>query len=416
MKHALLLCLAWPLAATAAFPDLPPTALVEPALRAHPGVRAALAGVEVGTAQRDQWQAGPHEFNVRLGSAQRRDAGRQFQENEIGIERALRLPGKAAQDAAIGASVLAQARHAHGDALHEAGRLLLKTWFGWRRELAAVEEWRAQADLLQRQRLVAEKRVAAGDAARVEALLAAAQHTQAEARQAEAEHRARLAADEIAQHFPTLALPANVPVVAPRAIEEPFAAWRDKILEHSHELQLARAASHRQQLQAQRLDADRLPDPTLGMRWASERDGQERLVGLQLSLPLPGAARAASARAAAAEVGAAAAREAMVLAKIEAEARRVYQQALAAHAQWQRLEAVAARIEENARLLDKAWRLGEGQISDLLNARRQAAEARLAAAQARLDANEARYRLLLDTHRLWPLDDDDAERMPAKDL
>ncbi|MBL8490763.1 MAG: hypothetical protein JNM82_08295, partial [Rhodocyclaceae bacterium] len=53
------------------------------------------------------------------------------------------------------------------------------------------------------------------------------------------------------------------------------------------------------------------------------------------------------------------------------------------------------------------WRLGEGQIGDLLTARRQALEARLGALQARLDANEARYRLLLDTHGLWPLDADD---------
>ena len=33
-------------------------------------------------------------------------------------------------------------------------------------------------------------------------------------------------------------------------------------------------------------------------------------------------------------------------------------------------------------------------------------EARLAESQARLDANEARYRLLLDAHALWSLDDD----------
>ena len=38
---------------------------------------------------------------------------------------------------------------------------------------------------------------------------------------------------------------------------------------------------------------------------------------------------------------------------------------------------------------------------------RQAIEARLAATQAQLGANEARYRLLLDAHQLWPLDDDE---------
>lgn len=409
MKRALLLCLAWPLLATAAeYPDLPPAEMAEKVLRAHPAVRAALAGVDVGEAQRDQWQAGPHEFNLRLGGAQRRDreADRRLREREVGIERAIRLPGKAAKDAAIGDSVLAEARHSHGDALHETARLLLRRWFDWRRESAAAEEWRLQAELLARQLSIAEKRVTAGDAARIEALLAAAQHTQAEARRAEAESRVAVAAGELAVQFPALVLPARVPVAAPAAIEQGFDAWRDRILEHSHELQVARSAAQRQQLQAQRADADRLPDPTVGVRWASERDGQERLVGLQLSFPLPGEARAATARAATAETAAAAAREALVLSKVEAEARRSYQLAQATHAQWQRLADVATRMDENVRLLDKAWRLGEGQIADLLNARRQSAEARLAAVQAALDAAEARYRLLLDTHRLWPLDSD----------
>ena len=407
MKRLLLYAFAWPLLATAAeYPDLPPAEMAEKVLRAHPAVRAALAGVDVGEAQRDQWQAGPHEFNLRLGGAQRRDreADRRLREREVGIERAIRLPGKAAKDAAIGDSVLEEARHSHGDALHEAARLLLKRWFDWRREMAAADEWSQQTELLRQQLTIAEKRVAAGDAARIEALLAAAQHTQAEARRTEAESRVRLAAGELAVQFPALVLPARLPAPAPQPLDTGFEAWREKILEHSHELQVARSAAQRQQLQAQRADADRLPDPTVGVRWASERDGQERLVGLQLSFPLPGEARAATARAAQAETAAAAAREALVLAKVEAEARRSYQQALAAHAQWQRLADVAARMDENVRLLDKAWRLGEGQIADLLNARRQAAEARLAAAQAALDAAEARYRLLLDTHQLWPLD------------
>jgi len=65
---------------------------------------------------------------------------------------------------------------------------------------------------------------------------------------------------------------------------------------------------------------------------------------------------------------------------------------------------VAARLEESALLLDKAWRLGEGQFGELQAARRQAAEARLATAQARLDARERHYRVLLDAHRLWDYD------------
>lgn len=409
MKHLLLCCLAWPLLASAAdHADLPPGPAAATAIRNHPAVRAALAGVEVGEAERDRLEAGPHEFNLRLSGAQRREIAvdRRLRENEIGIERAIRLPGKAAKDAALGAAVMDEAVNSHGDALHETGRLLLRLWFDWQREQAAVAEWRGQVDLLRRQEEIATKRVAVGDAAKMEMLLTSAQLAQGESRLAQAENRLQLAADEVARHFPALSLPITVPTTTPQAVERPFEEWRGEILEHSHELQTARAAGRRQQLLAQRQDAERIPDPTLGLRWSNERDGQEKVLGLMLSIPLPGAARAAQSRGAQAGAVAAAAREAQALAKVEGEARRDFRQAQAAYGQWQRQEAVAARIDENTRLLEKAWRLGEGQIGDLLNARRQAIEARLAAAQARLEANESRYRLLLDTHRLWPLNEE----------
>ena len=152
------------------------------------------------------------------------------------------------------------------------------------------------------------------------------------------------------------------------------------------------------------------PIPTLGVKVGSERDGQERIVGFQVSIPLPGEARAASARAGSAQAHAAGAREALVLTRVETEARRTISQAQSTHAQWQRLSDVAALMENNARLLEKAWRLGEGQFADLQTARRQAIESRLAAVQSRLEANEARYRLLLDAHELWDFEEAGARR------
>lgn len=397
--------------AAADFPDLPPAALVEKALHTHPAVRAAGSGIAVEEANRDRLEAGPHEFNLSLGAQRRREEpiDRRNSDREVGLSRAFRLPGKAGIDSALGQAGLDQARHAHGDAMHETARLLLRSWFDWQREGAAAREWAAQVDILKGQAGAAEKRVAAGDAAKIESLLASAQLTQAEAQWAQARTRTQLAADEFARHFPSIPLPEKIDIPAPQPVAEPFPHWREGILEHNHELRVARTASLRQRMLAQRADADRLPDPTVGLRWSSEKDGQEKIVGLQLSIPLPGSARAATARAATAETGVAAAREAEVIARVEAEARRTYAQAQATQAHWERLDSVAGRMEENARLLDRAWRLGEGQLSDLLAARRLAIENRLAAAQARLDANEARYRLLLDTHRLWPMESGEDE-------
>lgn len=384
--------------------DLPPAALAEAAIRSHPAVAAAHAGRAAGQAARDQLDAGPHEFSVRVGSTQRREVGldRRMHEQELGLERSLRLPGKAAKDSEIGNAIVGRNDSLYGEAVHETGRLLLKAWFDLLRERTAVEEWRGQMEILRQQSAIAAKRVAAGDAARIEELLTAAQQTQAEAQLAQAESRVRLASSVLNQHFPSLPIPARIGAVKPEPPAGPMEEWVERILANSHELQAARMASKVHQLQAQRADADRLPDPTLGFRWASERDGQERIVGLTLSIPLPGGARAGAARERQATADIAGAQEAMVLAKTRAEARNAYEQAGNAHAHWRRLDDVAQRLGDNAQLMEKAWRLGEGQIGDLLAARRQSVEANLAAAQARLDASAARYKLLHDAHDLWP--------------
>jgi len=407
-----------PFAALAAdFPDLPPGVQVDKALRSYPAVRAAVAGVQVEDANRERLEAGPHEFTLTLGSQQRRDRLQdlRFRESEIGIERAIRLPGKAAKDAELGAAGVEQAGFALGDALHESARLLLGRWFEWQRELAAAREWTAQVELLRAQHQAVLKKVGAGDTAQLEALLSAAQLAQAEAQLAQAEARQDAVAVELGQHFPAITLPARIAPATPQPVDDSPAAlalWRERILAHNHELAVARSAARRGQLLAQRADAERLPDPTVGLRLGSERDGQERIFGVQLSIPLPGAARAAGARAGNAEATAGAAREALVLTRVEVEARRSVGLARSHYTQWQRLADVAARMEDNARLLDKAWRLGEGEFNDLQQARRQAIEARLAAVRAQLDANEARYRLLLDAHELWDIEVAGADEAP----
>ncbi|MDO9272122.1 MAG: TolC family protein [Rugosibacter sp.] len=410
MKRACAVLFFLPLLSHAAdvvdFADLPPTAAVAQATTQHPMVKAAEAGVSVAEASKDALVAGSHEFILRMEGQRRRDVPTDVNYNEqlLGIERGIRLPGKSVTDAALGQAGINQAEYAFGDARHETSRLLLKSWFTWQRERATAQAWQAQADILRRQHEVAKKRVTLGDAARIEALQAEAQLTQVEAQQAQAESMARLAANEFTQQFPSIPLPAALPPGKPQPPPAMSDAWLAKLRDHNHELLTAVAASRRQQLVAQRTDAERLPDPTLGVRVSRERDGQERLFGLQLTIPLPGAGRAASSRVELAGVNVAAAHEAQVKTKVETEAQRTLIEAQAAYAQWARLVAVAARMTENAQLLDKAWRLGEGQFADLQFARRQAGEAQLAAVRAQLDANESRYKVLLDAHELWALD------------
>lgn len=397
--------MAW--AADPTYADLPPAPLVWKALEAHPDVVAAQAGLAGAAGEHQRLEAGPHEVTLRIGSQRRRDklSGQSFGEQEIGLESGLRLPGKVTLDSALGRLAEETARQARGLALRETARLLLKSWFDQQREQAAAGEWRRQVDVLSHQAKVAKRRVDVGDAALLDQRQAEAQHDQALAHLAQAELRAELVAGELVRHFPSLPPTSTFIPATPQAPAGSFAVWREKALAYSHELQLAQAASRQSRLLARRADADRLPDPTLGLFSARERDGQERIVGLQISIPLPGGARAGAARVAGSGADAAAASETATRARLEAELSALWRQAQSRYDQWQRMASIAAAMDANAAALDRAWRLGEGQFADLSQARRLAIESRLAAAQAQFDANESRYRLLLDEGQLWPLGD-----------
>lgn len=420
-----LLLAALPLAAPAAHaldaadaPDLPPRAQVVDALQHSPLVRAAGAQVTVEEARGRRLDAGPHEWNLRLIEQQRRvrlePAGR-YNEWEVGVERALRLPGKGDLDRQLGAAGVASARIAHGDALHEASRGLLAAWFDWLREDATADQWRRQRDLLARQAHAVQRRVELGDAPRLERLQAEAALAQADAQLAQASGRAQVMAESLRRLYPAITLPARVPETAPTALEGDAAHWIDAVLAHNHELGVARAESTRARLGANRADAERRPDPTLGVHVARDKGGEEQVVGLSVLIPLSGAGRRADADAAIATAEVMSLRENAVLRKVQAEAAALHRRARAAFTGWQGQQAAAAALGQSADLTERAWQLGEGSLAETLNARRLAHEARLAARLAGLDASEARYRLFLDAHQLWPLDmdgDDDEHDHP----
>lgn len=391
-------------------PDLPPQAQVIEALSGSPMVRAAGAQIEVEEARSRRLEAGPHEWMLRFSDQQRslRPAPRaRYNEWDVGVERALRLPGKAELDRQLGAAGIASAKISRGDALHEASRALLAGWFDWLREEASADQWRRQRDILARQASVVKRRVELGDAPRLEALQADAALAQAEAQLAQAIGRSQVAAESLRRLYPAITLPAGVPETAPDPVDADAARWIEAILEHNHELGVARAESARARIGASRADAERRPDPSVGVNMGRERDGEERILGVSLSIPLTGAGRRADADAAVAAVQVSAHREAGVRRRVEAEAAALHRRARAAYSGWQGQQAAADALTRSAELSERAWQLGEGSLAETLNARRLAHEARLAARLARLDAGESRYRLLLDAHQLWPLDMDD---------
>lgn len=392
------------------YPDLPPPTAVEAALRNSPDVLAAQAGIKVGEAVRQRLQAGEHEVTMRvMGQRRSINPSERYREWDVGLERAIRLPGKAALDGKMGDVEVARSQTLYGDALHETGRVLLKAWFSWNRERAQSQQWADQVELLKNQVGIAAKRVRAGDAPRLESDLAEAAVAQAESALYQARLRQQVAANELGQRFPAIPLPTAVPASAPVPLQQGLEYWQEEILKHNHELSVARNEATLGRLHSERSSADKLPDPTVGLRFGGERDGAEHIVGLHVSMPFPGGARSARADEGRALAEMAAQREAAILRKVTAEAVNSFAAAQAAYGGWQSAQSAADKMRGNAELMARAYALGEMGLPEVLTARRQALEANLAAALARLEAAETRYRLLLDAHQLWPLDADEED-------
>lgn len=406
---ALLLALFAPtLAAAADYPDLPDPVQVEAALEHNPLVFTARSGLKLEQANQKRWNSGPYEFNVRAGSAQRNvmNAGQRLKEWDVAVERPLRLPNKMLLDQDIGSAGVARAGFALGDARHEAARTLLRLWFAWQREQAAVAQWQQQAELLQRLSEMTAKRVQAGDAPQMELNQSQAAAAQAEVSRQQTQLRARLAANELARQFPGLPLPEALPATEPAAIEGDLAHWQEQVLQHNHELGMVQSERQFQELLAERSRADRLPDPTVGMRYSNEMGGNERITGVYVSVPLSFGQRWALAESAQQQAQIAIDRAEFVQQRLLGDVYAAHTQAVNSYATWQQATRAAEKVKQNAELVARAYSLGESSLADTLAARRLAQESALAERTARLDANEARYRLLLDAHQLWPLDAD----------
>lgn len=387
--------------------DLPPAPQVIRALNEQLLVQNANSSLKMELANQRKWNSGSYEFNLRAGSSQRNivNTGQRLKEWDVALERPIRLPNKVGIDESIGAASVARAEYALGDARHEASRLLLRLWFNWQREQAQAELWQHQTEILGQQAQMTEKRVKAGDAPRLELNQARAAAAQAGVSWHQAQSRAQLAATEIARQFPAIRLPEHVAPAPPQAIDHDFPYWKARIMNDNHELGMAQEANHVQQLLAERSRSDQIPDPTLGIRYSHEMGGNEKVTGVYFTMPFSFGQRSATADSVAQQAAITGEQAAFVAHRLERDIIATHTQAVKSFETWQQAHAAAVAIRENAELVAKAYRLGESSLSDSLTARRIALESSLTEKLAQLDANEARYRLLLDAHQLWVLDE-----------
>lgn len=384
---------------------LPPLASTQTIIAALPQVQAARAGMAYSVARGERLASGTYEWNLKIGTQQRRETtGTRFAEQELAMERSIRMGRKSDTDRSLGEAGVSVGQSAYADTWHEVVRSLLKSWYDWQRERSASEVLTRQTALAQEQLRAAIRRVKAGEAPRMDQLMAQADFDRAAAAQQQASGREEVQRMELQRRYPGIGMPdGNASSVTPatQLLPADVQDWQGTIMSDNHEIELAEAELRVAQFQGQRAQLDIRPDPQFGVRVSRERGGQEAVMGVYVTIPLSGSYREADHRAALAQIAAAEQRLEYTRQRVGAAAARVVLQADQNTAVWARLSAVQKSMAEVSQMAVRAYGLGEISLTEALQARRSGLEAALAADTARWDALESVSRVLVDAHRLW---------------
>lgn len=387
-------------------PGFLPTGLARPLLDQDPGVVAARAGLEVAQQEANILDSSTYEWTTKANGQRRRlDSGPRYNEWNVGIERPLRLPGKAAADRRIGQSTIEESQARYGEALHEAARELMNLWVDW---LGAERASELAADSLQatQSSLVAvEKRLRAGDASKLDASVARAELAEQRRLHNDAKTQALAGWMRLSTRFPgigqqAISLPSPLPIV------QDGRAWRERILDENDELKALQAQLRIAEGRFDRARAERTPDPTVGVHTGSDIGGRERYTGVTISIPIPGGARSANSARAQAAAEMAGKDVELRRRQLDAQVASALTIAQGAYESLQIANEGAAAMRENAELMQRAYALGEAELQALLLARRQQSAAMSNALQAQLTALKAYYGLLIDAHLVWDLEHD----------
>ncbi|MBS0612506.1 MAG: TolC family protein [Proteobacteria bacterium] len=344
---------------------LPDDATMSRALLASPAVQAARASADEADAIAQSLRTGPYEWTVRASTQRRRvDTESSYTEWDTGVERALRLPSKWRIDRSRAKlePALAEARLA--EVIRQERRLVTDRWLECIVARQHVLEATSASQESRRLRELVGARRKHGDASQVDDDMASADLAAAESE----ETQARLEANQALAAIRLLGI--DVPEDL-RHIEELPPMPVIPLVSASPATRLARLEADRADAEAQRAVADRMPDPTVSVRWSSERGGGERLATVSVAFPLPGARRAADARRAQAK-STQAASLAAATERHEQDALLVAQsQLLAAMGRGAQLEAEAAARHRVAETLTHAFELGDGDVWQIAVALRE---------------------------------------------
>lgn len=385
-------------------PGLLPKDIARPLLEQDPRVAAARAGLEVAKQESGILDKSPYEW-IGKAQGQRRsidDGSRQIEWN-LGVERTLRLAGKASADRRTGKATLEESQARYGVALNESARELASFWIEWlaaerARELAADNLQAVQENLA-----VVEKRLRAGDASRLDLNLAGADLADQKRIDNDARTQALAAWARLSTRFPGISRQ-NMSLPSAVLIAESDELWRNRVVDESEALKMAQAQVNMAQAQAERAKAERVPDPTFGVYAASEGGGRDQILGVTFSIPFAGGLR--DLRSAKAVAAVEVARSAVDLKRreIEAQVATALATARGTYGSLQMANESTLAMQQNAKLVQRAYTLGEGDLQTLLLARRQATAAANNALQAQVAALSVYLGLLIDARFVWGLE------------
>lgn len=404
------LCLALALISSQAlsYELLPNKDEVRDSLVSSPKVIGAESRRESLNYKADSIATGPEEFVLR-GNSQRRNVTADaipgtYQEFSGGIERPIRMWGKAGVDETIASATRSYANNEYNDTLHEASKELLSGWFNYLKALQTriVAEKNSQlGDQIAR---TTQFRHKVGDVARLDSQLALAEQGRLKAMLEMAKANEQSSATAFTQKYPKIKLTKQISWPAIPSMDAKREMLKQTYLERNHELKLVKSDSETSSLKAKRADLDKIPDPTVGIYAANEFGGSEKIYGLTVSFPIPSGSRSSNAKSASAEAITARYKAIDTERKVSIEFDQLWSQMLSRKSAAESLVEAATIQNKAALAAEKAYVLGEGSISDLIAARKAANENQLAADLMRLDALETYYRVRLDLHQMWDFD------------
>jgi len=384
---------------------LPPAEMIEEALSSHPDVRAwasRLAGAE-GEARR--LLSGPYEWTLGGSGLQRSIRGMgDFNEFDLGVSRGVRLPGKSEIDRRIGEYGMDAAQNAAEDARHQAALQLMDGWMKWLSASETLSISQEQVGAYEAELAATEKRLAADDAAEIEVELVRAALAETRMTVQRAAGGVARARGSLQAWFPDLVLPSIPPAISAPDETEGLAALRERVVTNSHEIGYVDAQARRAEAVAERARADRAPDPQIGFRAFSERDGDETGLGMTFSIPIGGGAREAAAAEQSALASAARQNSVRVRRAIAEVAEIDFIEAQSEFTAWRSAKEALA---DSARVIDRmraGFEIGATTLQDLLVAERRHLGVQLMEVDSRTRSSTAVLKLRIDAHELWLAD------------